>query len=185
MLIINTLRQGLAFFNFILYEGLVMGVFFGIINIFVALWFYSSATSVKKQALMWAVIGALSFFAFKWLGYSMIGMFQGSLDQTVLGDLIDKGYIQTENSAGELSSETSGEQSTFLGIFYEFFPLMVALLGVSFIRAKFILGMGFIASLKHKTSLKLTTKNSLEVSPLQSPGFTETLSSWWKNIRRS
>ncbi|MCF6203736.1 MAG: hypothetical protein L3J59_08715 [Methylococcaceae bacterium] len=162
-----------------------MGVFFGIINIIVAVWFYSSATSVKKQAIMWAVIGGLSFLFFKYLGYSVIGMIQGSLDQAILGDLVDKGYSATENSAGELSSETSGNQSTALGIFYEFFPLIVALSGVAFIRAKFILGMGYIASLKHKTPIKLVTKNSLETSSIQSPGFVETLSSLWKKIRRS
>ena len=162
-----------------------MGVILGIINIIVAVWFYSSAASVKKQAIMWAVIGGLSFLVFKFLGYSMIGFIQGSLDQANIGDLIDKGYSQSENSAGELSSETAGDQSTFAGIFYEFFPLIVALFGVSFIRAKLILGMGFIASLKHKTSLKLVTKDSLEVSPIQSPSFTGTLSSWWKKIRRN
>jgi hypothetical protein len=115
-----------------------MGVFFGIINIIVAIWFFSSAASVKKQAVMWAVIGGLSFLVFKYIGYSTIGMLQGSLDQSILGDLVDKGYVQTENSAGSLSSETFDDQSATLGIFYEFFPLMVALLGVSFIRAKFI-----------------------------------------------
>ena len=162
-----------------------MGVFFGIINILVAVWFYSSAASVKKQAVMWAVIGGLSFLVFKYIGYSMIGMLQGSLDQTILGDLVDQGYLSTERSVGELSSETFDDQSTALGIFYEFFPLIIALSGVAFIRAKFILGMGYIASLKHKTSLKLVTKNSLETSPLQSPSFTGTLSSWWKNIRKS
>jgi len=162
-----------------------MGVFFGIINILVAAWFFASAASVKKQAVMWAIIGGLSFLVFKYIGYSMIGMIQGSLDQSVLGDLTDIGYSQTENSAGELSSETAGNQSTILGIFYEFFPLLVALSGITFIRAKFILEMGYIASLKHKTSIKLTTKNSLEASSIQSPGFVETLSSWWKKIRRS
>jgi hypothetical protein len=162
-----------------------MGVFFGIINIIVAIWFFSSAASVKKQAVMWAVIGGLSFLVFKYIGYSTIGMLQGSLDQSILGDLTDQGYVQTERSAGELSSETFDDQSTALGIFYEFFPLMLALLGVSFIRAKFILGMGYIASLKHKTSLMLVTKNSLETSPIQSPTFTGTLSSWWKRSRKS
>jgi hypothetical protein len=132
---------------------------------------------------MWAVIGGLSFLIFKYLGYSMIGMIQGSLDQSVLGDLVEQGYSQTENSAGELSSEISGDQSTVLGIFYEFFPLMIALLGVSFIRAKFILGMGYIASLKHKTSLKLVTTNSLETS-VDSPNLTDNLSSWWKKVRK-
>ncbi len=162
-----------------------MGVFFGIINILVAAWFYSSAASVKKQTVMWAVIGGISFLVFKYIGYSVIGMLQGSLDQAILGDLVDQGYSATERSAGELSSETFGDQSTVLGIFYEFFPLIVALSGVVFIRAKFILGMGYIASLKHKTSLKLVTKNSLETSPIQSSGFTETLSSWWKSMRRN
>ena len=162
-----------------------MGVFFGIINILVAIWFFSSAVSVKKQAVMWAVIGALSFLVFKYIGYSMIGMLQGSLDQSILGDLVDQGYVQTEGSANALSSETFDDQSTALGIFYEFFPLMVALLGVSFIRAKFILGMGYIASLKHKTTLMLVTKNQLEDSPIQSPSFTGTLSSWWNRSKKS
>ncbi len=162
-----------------------MGVFFGIINIIVAIWFFSSAASVKKQTVMWAVIGGLSFLVFKYLGYSMIGMLQGLLDQSLLGDLVDQGYIQTERSVGALSSETFDDQSTALGIFYEFFPLMVALLGVSFIRAKFILSMGYIASLKHKTSLMLVTKNQLEESPIQSPGFTGTLSNWWNRSKKS
>lgn len=161
-----------------------MGVIFGIINIIVAIWFFSSAASVKKQTIMWAVIGGLSFLLFKYLGYSMISFFQGSLDQNVLSDLVDQGYSQTENSAGELSSETYDEQSTALGIFYEFFPLMLALLGVSFIRAKFILGMGYIASLKHKTSLKLVTTNALETSTVETSNLTGTLSSWWAKIRK-
>ena len=162
-----------------------MGVVFGIINIIVAIWFFSSAASVKKQALMWAVIGGLSFLVFKFLGYSLIGFLQGSLDQANLGDLVDQGYSQTERSTGELSSETADDQSVVLGILYEFFPLIVALFGVAFIRAKFILGMGFIASLKHQTSLKLATKNSLETSPVELPNFIGTLSSWWKKISRN
>lgn len=162
-----------------------MGVIFGIINIIVAVWFFSSAKSVKKQAIMWAFIGGLSFLAFKFLGYSTIGLLQDTLDQTNLSDLVDQGYIQTERSVSELSSETANNQSSILGVFYEFFPLIVALLGVTFIRAKFILGMGYIASLKHKTSLKLVTKNALDTLPVEAPNFTGTLSSWWKIIRRN
>ena len=162
-----------------------MGVIFGIINIIVAIWFFSSAASVKKQAVMWAAIGGISFLVFKFFGYSMIGMLQGSLDQAILSDLADSGYSPTERSAGELSSETFDDQSTVAGIFYEFFPLLVALLGVSFIRAKFILGMDYIASLKHKTPLKMVTKNSLEVSPIMSPGLTGTLSSWWNRNKKN
>ncbi|MCK4841080.1 MAG: hypothetical protein KAT04_04265 [Methylococcales bacterium] len=160
-----------------------MGVIFGIINIIVAIWFFSSAVSVKKQALMWAAIGGISFLVFKFLGYSMIGLLQGSLDQAILSDLVEKGYSPTESSAGELSSETFDDQSTILGVFYEFFPLFIALLGVSFIRAKFILGMDYIASLKHKTSLKVITKDS--TVPLGSPSFTGTISGWWKKIRKN
>lgn len=159
-----------------------MGVIFGIINIIVAVWFFASAASVKKQALMWGAIGGLSFLVFKFLGYSMIGTLQGSLDQALIGDLVDQGYTQTERSLGELSSETSSDQSSILGIFYEFFPLLVALIGVSFIRAKFILKMGYIMSLKYKTSLKLITKDV--AAPIGAPTFTGTVSGWWKNIRK-
>jgi len=162
-----------------------MGVIFGIINIIVAVWFFSSAASVKKQALMWAAIGGISFLFFKFFGYSMIGLLQGSLDQAILSDLVDQGYTATENSAGELSSETSDEQSIVTGIFYEFFPLIVALLGVSFIRAKFILGMGFIASLMHKTTLKIKTHDTQTVAPISSPNLTGTVSSWWQKVRKS
>jgi len=158
-----------------------MGIIFGIINIMVAVWFFSSAASVKKQAVMWAIIGGLSFIVFKFLGYSMIGMFQGTLDQSIINDLVDQGYTQSERSTFELSKETFDDQSTAAGIFYEFFPLILALLGVSFIRAKYILGMDYIASLKHKTSLKFVTKKSKELSPDD----TGTLSSWWKKIRKS
>jgi len=162
-----------------------MGVIFGIINILVAVWFFASASSVKKQTLMWAAIGGISFLVFKFLGYSMIGMLQGALDQAQLGDLIDKGYTVSETSARELSSETSEDQSSAAGIFYEFFPLLLALLGVSFIRAKFILGMDYIASLKHKTSLKIKTHETLGSVPVQSPNFTGTLTGWWKTVRKS
>jgi len=162
-----------------------MGVIFGLINIMVAVWFFSSATSVKKQALMWAAIGGISFLVFKFIGYSMIGYLQGSLDQALLSDLVEQGYIATERSATELSSETSTDQSTIAGIFYEFFPLILALLAVSFIRAKFILGMGYIASLKHKTSLKIKTHNLPDVPAIQSPSFTGTISGWWGKIRKS
>jgi hypothetical protein len=182
-MLINIIARDWLFL--ILNEDLAMGVIFGIINIIVAVWFFSSARSVKKQALMWAVIGGLSFLVFKFLGYSMIGYLQGSLDQANISDLVDQGYAQSERSAIELSSETADDQSALLGIFYEFLPLMIALFGVSFIRSKFILGMGYIASLKHKTSLKLVTKNELETSPVGSPSFTGTLSSWWKKIRRN
>ncbi len=161
-----------------------MGVIFGIINIGVAIWFFSSAASVKKQAIMWAIIGGISFLVFKVVGYSMIGYLQGSLDQAILSDLVDQGYAQTDNSAGELSSETSDQQSTIAGIFFEFFPLIVALLGVSYIRAKFILGMGFVASLKHTTSIKLTTTNFMEDSSNNSGGLVETLTIWWDKYKK-
>ena len=139
-----------------------MGVIFGIFNIVVAIWFYSSAVSVKKQALMWAVIGGLSFLAFKFLGYSLIAMLQDSFDQAQLDTLTERGYEQTERSDNDLSNETFDDQYTSVGIFYEFLPLLVALLGVSYIRAKFILGMGYIASLKHRTPLKLVSTDYID-----------------------
>ena len=139
-----------------------MGVIFGIFNIVVAIWFYSSAVSVKKQALMWAVIGGLSFLAFKFLGYSLIAMLQDSFDQAHLDTLTERGYEQTERSDNDLSNETFDDQYTSVGIFYEFLPLLVALLGVSYIRAKFILGMGYIASLKHRTPLKLVSTDYID-----------------------
>ena len=159
-----------------------MGVFFGMVNIAVAIWFFASAASVKKQALMWAAIGGISFLVFKFFGYYTIGALQGSLDQSALGDLVDLGYTQTERSAEALSSETSDEQSTFLGIFYEFYPLIIALFGVSFIRAKFILGMGYIESLKHKTSLKLVTTDV--ATPVSSPSLMGTLSGLWQRFSK-
>ncbi len=162
-----------------------MGAIFGIINIIVAIWFFSSAASVKKQALMWAAIGGISFLVFKFLGYSMIGMLQGSFDQALLSDLVDQGYSASDRSARELSSETSDEQSIAVGIFYEFFPLIIALLGVSFIRAKFILGMGYIAALKHKSSLKIKTYDAKGSIPIQPPSFAGTLSGWWRKVRKS
>ena len=160
-----------------------MGVIFGIVNIIVALWFYASAVSVKKQAIMWAVIGGLSFLAFKFLGYSLIAILQESLDQANLNNLSDQGYMQTEQSADKLSKETSDNQYTFVGIFYEFFPLLVALLGVSFIRAKFILGMSYIDSLKHETTLKLVTKGSTDETTAEEKALLKRLgdfSGWWK-----
>ena len=159
-----------------------MGMIFGIVNIVVAIWFYSSAVSVKKQALMWAVIGGLSFLAFKFLGYSLIAMLQDSFDQAHLDTLTDQGYEQTARSDNDLSNETFDNQYVAVGIFYEFFPLLVALLGVSFIRAKFILGMGYIASLKHKTPLKLVSTDPI----YEIPADKETLklfgplTDWWK-----
>ncbi len=161
-----------------------MGVIFGIINIIIAIWFFSSAASVKKQAVMWAVIGGLSFLVFKFFGYLMIGMLQGVLDQSIINDLSDQGYIPTERSVSALSSETFDEQSSIVGVFYEFFPLIVALLGVSYIRAKFILGMGYFAALKHTTPLKLVTNDSLEAAPVRSLSLTATLSGWWENIMK-
>lgn len=131
-----------------------MGIIFGLINIMVAVWFYSSARSVKKPAITWAIIGALSYFAFKFLGYSLLGMVLEIENQGFLDSLINQGYTLSERSTSALSVEsTLNDQSTVVGIFYEFFPLIVALLGVSFIRAKFILGMGYVESLKHKSSL--------------------------------
>ena len=165
-----------------------MGVIFGIVNIVVAVWFYSSAVSVKKQAIMWAVIGGLSFLVFKYLGYSLISMLQDTMDQSTLDDLSDKGYVPTERSADELSSEIADEQSTTAGIFYEFFPFIVALLGVSFIRAKFILGMGYIDSLKHRTSLKFVTGEILDgeqVVEKESDKLFGGLSDWWKKRKKS
>ncbi len=162
-----------------------MGIIFGIINILVAVWFFSSAASVKKQAVMWAIIGGLSFIFFKFLGYSMIGLLQGALDQNIIDDMADQGYIQSERSTFELSKETFDDQSTAVGILFEFFPLFLALFGVSYIRAKFILGMEYIASLKHKTSLIVKTQNYLEAAPSESLSLKGTLSGWWKNSRKS
>ncbi len=181
-MIVNANEYGWNFNNI---GDLIMGVIFGIINILVAVWFFSSAVSVKKQAVMWAIIGGLSFICFKFLGYSMIGFLQGSLDQNIISDLVDQGYIQSEKSTRELSNETYDEQSIIAGIFFEFFPLIVALLGVSFIRAKFILSMDYIPSLKHKTSLILKTNSFLENTSNEAPTLKGTVSAWWKNIRKS
>lgn len=161
-----------------------MGIIFGIINIMVAVWFFSSAVSVKKQAVMWAIIGGLSFIFFKFLGYSMIGLLQGALDQNIINDLTDQGYIQTERSTFELSKETFDDQSLAAGIIFEFFPLILALFGVSFIRAKFILGMDFITSLKHKTSLIIKTHDSIGAEPSQALTLKGTVLGWWKKIRK-
>ncbi len=134
-----------------------MGVIFGIVNIIIAVWFYATASSVGKQAFMWAVIGALSFLVFKFFGYSMIAFIQESSVDASLENLMEKGYVPSERSDDAIVKESVDEQSSALGIFYEFFPLLVALLGVAYIRAKFILKMGFIDSLKHKTPLILVT----------------------------
>lgn len=168
----------------VIFGLITMGVIFGIINIIIAIWFFSSAASVKKQAVMWAVIGGLSFLVFKFLSYSMIGMLQVALDQSIISDLSDQGYTPLERSAREISSEIFDEQSNIAGVFYEFFPLIVALLGVSYIRAKFILGMGYFASLKHITPLKLVTNDSLEATPVRSLSLTATLSGWWEKIMK-
>ncbi len=165
-----------------------MGVIFGLVNIIVAVWFYSSAVSVKKQAIMWAVIGGISFIAFKFLGYSLISILQESLDQANLSNLSDQGYVQTESSVDNLSNETFDDQSTAAGIFYEFFPLIMALLGVSFIRAKFILGLGYIDSLKHKTPLKFITTDFLDNNTAEktaSPKFILGLFDRWKKPKSS
>jgi hypothetical protein len=165
-----------------------MGVIFGVVNIMVAVWFYSSAVSVKKQAFIWAVVGGLSFLAFKVLGYSLIAILQDSIDQFYLDDLSDQGYEQSERSADNFSNETFDDQNTAAGIFYEFFPLIVALLGVSFIRAKLILGMGYFASLKHRTPLKLVTLDFIDESiteEKQTPKFFGLLTGWWKKLTSS
>ncbi len=160
-----------------------MGVIFGIINIIVAIWFYGSAITVKKSPISWAVIGGLSFLGFKFVGYLLLATLQGSIIEASLDDLSDQGYVQTERSAEALASETADDQYTVVGIFYEFFPLIVALLGVFFIRAKFILGMGYIESLKHETPLKLVTSDSSIAEP-ELPKFFGTLSEWWKKRKQ-
>lgn len=132
-----------------------MGVIYGIVNIVIAVWFYASASSVNKRAVLWAVIGALAFLAFKFLGYTMIALIQESAVDANLGSLMEKGYIPSEKSADLIVKETADEQSAALGFFYEFFPLVMALVGVVYIRAKFILKMSFTESLKHKTPLML------------------------------
>jgi hypothetical protein len=136
-----------------------MGVIFGIVNIIIAVWFYASASSVGKQAFMWAVIGALSFLVFKFFGYSMIAFIQESSVDASLENLMEKGYVPSERSDDAIVKESADEQSSALGVFYEFFPLLVALLAVAYIRAKFILKMSFIDSLKHKTPLILVTSD--------------------------
>jgi hypothetical protein len=106
----------------------------------------------------------------------MIGMLQRALDQSIISDLSDQGYTPLERSAREISSEIFDEQSNIAGVVYEFFPLIVALLGVSYIRTKCMLGMGYVASLKHTTPLKLIINNSLEATPVRSLSLTATLS---------
>ena len=102
-----------------------------------------------------------------------------------LSDLTDQGYIETERSADALTSETFDEQSTAAGLFYEFFPLSVALLGVAYIRAKFLLGMGFFASLKHTSSLKFVEQGLMEVNTAKTPEPSGSLSGWWKRSKTS
>ena len=162
-----------------------MGVIFGIINIIVAVWFFSTAVSVKKQAIMWAAFGGFSFLVFKFLGYSTLAVFLDILDQVGLNDLTDQGYIETERSADALTSESFDEQSTAAGIFYELFPLIVALLGIAFIRAKFLLGMGFFESLKHKTSLKFVEQESKSGISSEVLKLFGAISNWWGGRKAS
>jgi len=61
----------------------------------------------------------------------------------------------------------------------------VALFGVFFIRAKLVLGMGFIDSLKYETPLKLVTSDDSSIEEPELPKFFGTLSDWWKKHKSS
>ncbi len=162
-----------------------MGVIFGIVNILIAVWFYASASSVGKQAFMWAVIGALSFLVFKFFGYSMIAFIQESSVDASLENLMEKGYVPSERSDDAIVKESVDEQSSALGVFYEFFPLLVALLGVAYIRAKFILKMSFIDSIKHKTPLMLVTSDDTNDDLYDtSKGFSELLNTLFRSNKK-
>ena len=138
-----------------------MGSIYGLINLFVAAWFYASAVSVKKRAVMWAAIGAFSFLAFRLLGYSLIVFIQNSLAQANLDGLAGQGSSVIDKSINAISRELIEDGSISIEIFYEFLPLIIALFGVFIIRAKFILGMGCFASLLHRTPLKLGERKPL------------------------
>ncbi len=162
-----------------------MGVIFGIVNILIAVWFYASASSVGKQAFMWAVIGALSFLVFKFFGYSMIAFIQESSVDASLENLMEKGYVPSERSDDAIVKESVDEQSSALGVFYEFFPLLVALLGVAYIRAKFILKMSFIDSIKHKTPLMLVTSDDTNDDLYDaSKGFSKLLNTLFRSNKK-
>lgn len=148
-----------------------MGVIFGIVNLVVVAWFYASASSVHKKAIVWAVIGGLSFLAFKFAGYALIGMLQGALNQADLADLVAQGYVQSDDSTDAVSEQTYYKQSVLLGVFYEFFPLIVALLGVAYVRAKYILNMGFIESFKRSTPIKFSSAENADAPEQVGSGF--------------
>ncbi len=167
-------------------EVVSMGVIFGIVNIIIAIWFYATAASVGKRTFMWAVIGALSFLVIKFFGYSMIAFIQESSVDASLDNLMEKGYVPSERSDDAIVKESADEQSSALGIIYEFFPLLVALLGVAYIRAKFILKMGFIDSLKHKTPLMLVTSEEANDEIYDtSKGFSKFLSGLFRSNKKS
>lgn len=164
-----------------------MGVIYGILNFVVAIWFYSSAASVQKKAIMWAGIGAVSFLLFKVMGYSLIAVIQGMADQSIIDGMVEQGFVQTDKSAESLSNERFDDQSTAIGIIYEFIPLIFAFIGTTFIRAKFILNMGFVESLKHNPELKVKVKGEKNLDTKDEQEFfkyVESFVNWCKSLKK-
>lgn len=113
-----------------------MGVFIGLINFAVALWFHQTTIEfnrtlppdeTKKNAWQWFGIGAGVYFAGIVLGYGLNRLFV----LFVFGE-IDVGV-------GEGLSEASGGDTGVVAIFLELFPIFLGLLLAYIVRVKYLL----------------------------------------------
>lgn len=126
-----------------------MGIINGLVSIFVSYWFYNTAISVKKPALKWAAIGFGIFLAIKLVGYWGIASVQTSAQSAQIDSLIEKGYQPTEHSKRKVFLQNNQPMDlTFLAVISDILPMILAVIGAAFVRAKFILGTGIMASLK-------------------------------------
>ncbi len=127
-----------------------MGIIYGLINIFVANWFFSSAKSVKKPGIKWAAIGGVTFLLFIFSGNIVVREIQTSIQSSNVEKLVEKGYVASKKSNQNMYRQTKSKEITFLAVFNDLFPLVLAMSVIVFIRAKFILGIGVIESMKKR-----------------------------------
>jgi hypothetical protein len=130
-----------------------MGAVYGIVNLLIGAWFYNSAHTVKKPAITWAAIGAAVFLACLFAGYGFNYLLQVLTDQ----DTTTMGPAQSATGA-----DFSDYGTNFVGILYEFIPLIFGLVGAALVRSVFLLKTGAKDAFGFVKDIKMPTKGSAD-----------------------
>jgi hypothetical protein len=107
----------------------------GMVMIFVALWFYQSATKAKvNNVLMWVAIGSVGFFALVWVLQSVNIYILEAFRASEGG----AGYESIQGADRKDPGDFLGFTGILKSLYFELSPSIIGFVAIAFVRLKFI-----------------------------------------------